>query len=78
MSKNELELIELIRENDDPERALIVAFEVITGYLERHRSSQICGFANDKNNAGNSKSNVNPYGVPINQIKNQTNYADNQ
>ena len=33
MSNNELELIELIRENDDPERALIVALEVIADYL---------------------------------------------
>lgn len=40
MSKNELELIELIRENDDPERALIIALEVITGYLEQHGSFQ--------------------------------------
>lgn len=35
MSNNELELIELIRENDDTERALIVAVEVITRYLRR-------------------------------------------
>ena len=33
MSNNELELIELIRENDDPERALIVAAEIIIEYL---------------------------------------------
>lgn len=78
MSNNELELIELIRENDDPERALIVALEVIADYLGQHGSFLICGFADNENNTGNSKSNVNPYGVPINQIKNQTNYADNQ
>lgn len=36
MSNNELELIELIRENDDPERALIVALEVIADYLGQH------------------------------------------
>ena len=38
MSNNELELIELIRENDDPERALIVALEVIADYLAQHGS----------------------------------------
>ena len=78
MSNNELELIELIRENDDPERALIVALEVIADYLGQHGSFLICGFADNENNAGNSKSNIQPYGVPINKIKNQTNYADNQ
>jgi hypothetical protein len=33
MSNNELELIELIRENDDPEHALLVAADIIVEYL---------------------------------------------
>ena len=33
MSNNDLELIELNRENDDPERALIVAAEILIEYL---------------------------------------------
>lgn len=33
MTDNELELLKLIRENDNPERALVKAVEVITLFL---------------------------------------------
>lgn len=38
MSKNELELVNMIRENDNPERALMAAATVILGYLKQHGS----------------------------------------
>ena len=38
--ENELELIKLIRENDNPERALMVAATIILGYLKQHESSE--------------------------------------
>lgn len=34
MTKNEKELINLIRENNNPEQALIIAIETITGLIE--------------------------------------------
>ena len=40
MSKNEMELIGLVRENDNPGRALQVAAEVILTYLKQHGSSE--------------------------------------
>ena len=40
MSKNELELIDMIRENDNPEQALMVAATIILGYLKQHGSSE--------------------------------------
>ena len=39
MSNMECELIGLIRESDDPVRALTVAVDVITSYLAQHGSS---------------------------------------
>ncbi len=39
MSKNEMELIKLIRENDKPGQALIAAATIILGYLKQHESS---------------------------------------
>ena len=39
MSKNEMELIKLIRENDHPEQALMTAAAIILGYLKQHGSS---------------------------------------
>lgn len=39
MSNMECELIGLIRESDDPSRAMIVAVDVITSYLMQHGSS---------------------------------------
>lgn len=38
MSKNELELMKMVRENDNPEWALQVAIETILGYLGQHGS----------------------------------------
>ena len=35
-----MELIKLIRENDNPEQALMAATLVILGYLKQHESSE--------------------------------------
>jgi hypothetical protein len=35
-----MELIKLIRENDNPEQALMTATLVILGYLKQHESSE--------------------------------------
>ena len=40
MSENNLELIRMIRENDNPEQALMAAAIVILGYLKQHESSE--------------------------------------
>lgn len=40
MTENEKELIQLIRENDHPERALMTATLIVLGYLEQHGSCQ--------------------------------------
>ena len=40
MSKNELELVNMIRENDNPEQALMAAATIILGYLKQHESSE--------------------------------------
>ena len=40
MANAEKELIELIRENDNPEQALKIAVEIITSFLEQLESSQ--------------------------------------
>ena len=39
MNENEQKLIGLIRESDDPEKALMIAVEVITDYLKQLQSS---------------------------------------
>ncbi len=39
MNENEMKLIGMIRESDDPEKAMMVAVEVITSYLRQHGSS---------------------------------------
>ena len=39
MSENQKELIELIRENDCPEQALMASALIIIGYLKQHVSS---------------------------------------
>lgn len=39
MSENQIELISLIRENDSPEQALMIAATVILGFLKLHESS---------------------------------------
>jgi len=38
VTKNEAELIKLIRENDNPERALMTATLIVLGYLKQHGS----------------------------------------
>lgn len=38
MTRNELELINMIREHSNPEIALTTAIETIISYLERHES----------------------------------------
>ena len=40
MTANEIELINLIRENDNPEQALVTAVETILIYLKQHESSE--------------------------------------
>ena len=40
MSNNEIELINMIRENDNPEQALLTATKVILDYLKQHESSE--------------------------------------
>jgi hypothetical protein len=40
MTTNEQELINLIREQEDPARALATAVDIILLYLEQHGSSQ--------------------------------------
>ena len=40
MSKNEIELINMIRENDNPGQALMAATLIILGFLKQHGSSE--------------------------------------
>ena len=39
MTDNEKELINMIRENDNPEEALMTATVIILGFLKQHESS---------------------------------------
>lgn len=39
MTDNEIELLKMIRENDNPGQAAVTAIEVILGYLTQHGSS---------------------------------------
>lgn len=55
MSKNEMELIGLVREHDDPGRALQVAAEVILTYLKQHGSSEVPAAADPPVPAGTSQ-----------------------
>ena len=41
MTANEIELINLIRENDNPEQALLTAVDIILLYLTLHGSSEV-------------------------------------
>ena len=41
MTEKELSLIQLIRENDNPEQALTTAVNTILLFLEQHESSQV-------------------------------------
>ena len=40
MTDNETTLLDMIRKNDNPERALLIAIEVIVDFLSHHESSQ--------------------------------------
>lgn len=40
MDEYELRLLQMIRKSDDPERALIIAVEVITDFLRQLQSSE--------------------------------------
>ena len=40
MSENEIELIKMIRENDNPGQALMTATLIVLGYLKQHGSSE--------------------------------------
>ena len=40
MSENNMELIGIIRENDNPEQALMIAAQVILDFLTQHESSE--------------------------------------
>ena len=40
MTNNELELIKIIRENDNPEQALLTAIDIILLSLVQHESSE--------------------------------------
>lgn len=40
MTDNEYELIKMIRENDNPEKALMTAAVIILGFLKRLESSE--------------------------------------
>lgn len=41
MTDNQIELIRLIRENDNPDRALMAATVIILGFLKQHESSEV-------------------------------------
>lgn len=38
MTNNELDLLNLIRESENPEQSLHIAIEIILSYLEQHES----------------------------------------
>ena len=40
MTDKEIELINLIRENDNPEQAILTATAIILEYLKQHESSE--------------------------------------
>ena len=41
MSKNEIELLNMIRENDNPEQALMTATQIILDFLKQRESSEV-------------------------------------
>ena len=41
MTDNEMELIRIIRENDNPEQALMAATVIILDFLMQHESSEV-------------------------------------
>ena len=42
MSDNEMELLNIIRKSEDPEKALAVAVQIITNELEQRLIERIC------------------------------------
>lgn len=40
MNENEMKLINMVRENDNPGQALMAAATIILGYLKQHESSE--------------------------------------
>jgi hypothetical protein len=40
MTNNEMELLDIIRENDNPDRALMTATLIVLGFLKQHGSSE--------------------------------------
>lgn len=40
MTDNEIKLLNIIRENKNPEQALVTAIEIILSYLNHHESSE--------------------------------------
>ena len=40
MTKNEIELFDIIRENENPPSALMTAALIVLGYLKQHGSSE--------------------------------------
>jgi hypothetical protein len=42
MTENEIKLINIIRESDNPEEAIIIAAEVIIGYISSKLSPKTC------------------------------------
>ena len=45
MTENELKLLKLIRENDNPEEAIIKAVSIITSFLEQPQSFEVQALA---------------------------------
>jgi hypothetical protein len=45
MTENELKLIELIRENDNPDEAIVTAVNIITSFLEQPQSFEVQALA---------------------------------
>ena len=41
MTENETTLLDMIRSNDNPEQALLVAIEVIVDFLNHHESTEL-------------------------------------
>ena len=41
MTNNEIELLNLIRENDNPEQALVIAIKIIISYLTQPESFEL-------------------------------------
>ena len=44
MTDNERELLNLIRKNDNPERAFVKAIEIILSHLTHHEASELESF----------------------------------